>query len=247
MNEVRMDEIKVIPTGGELTLRTGDAPKVIDPYEYRGFRYTALTAGSFTELVKAKGSQASAIIFMDDAGFCAILDDSIKNRPQDRISYKFESSTQRKEWGAVLGANGEGFTIKKLTDFLKRREEGEIESIEDLLFAVQNFKYATLTAGDFTYDSRNNYTFSIKVNEAEGTVRIPTAIIAKVEIYKGSGFFQDVEVEIDIHKPKDAGEQPVFHLSCPKWERYVVKAKDHEYETLIAALADWLVVTGKPE
>ena len=239
-----INKMEITPNGSDLTIRTGTAPKIIDPFDYQGFRYTALTPESFIELVKAKGVKENTIVFMNDVGFSAILDDSVTDRNQDEVRYEFETSTQVKEWRGILSEGGLGFQVKSFCDFLKLREEGEIDGISELLFAAQNFKYATNITGDYTFDSRNNYTFSIKVNEADGTVRIPAVMIAKIEIYRGSGLVQDVEIEIDIHKPKSAEEQPVFHLLCPKWQRYVEKAKEHEFERLTTTLAGWLVVTG---
>ena len=104
-------------------------------------------------------------MFMNDVGFSAVLDDSVIDRNQDEVRYEFETSTQVKEWRGILSEGGLGFQVKSFCDFLKRREEGEIDGISELLFAAQNFKYATNITGDYTFDSRNNYTFSIKVNE----------------------------------------------------------------------------------
>ena len=38
-----INKMEITPNGSDLTIRTGTAPKIIDPFDYQGFRYTALT------------------------------------------------------------------------------------------------------------------------------------------------------------------------------------------------------------
>ncbi|GHV50307.1 hypothetical protein FACS1894216_02250 [Synergistales bacterium] len=243
INHPFVELLEIKPDGGELIIRTGDAPTVFDPYA--GFQYTALTPKSFVELVRAKGKQEHAVIFMHGGGFSAILDDTVTDRPQDVINYGFAFSTQFEEWREVLTNDGDAFKIKELADFLKRREPCEIMDADKFLYAVQNFKYVSNITGDFTFDDRNNYVFSIKVNDAEGTVRFPAVINAYIEIFRGSGFVQDIPIEVEIVKPKNPGEEPLFLLSCPTFERYRVKAAEREFEELRNELDGWLVAEGQ--
>lgn len=243
-----MNDIKVSVTPndqGELVLRNGEAKPVFD---YRGFTYKADGTRDFAALVGAKAPETdSCIVFFNDSGFKAILDDRVQDRPQDRVVYSFQQSVQMKEWADVLGERGKVFGIKDFADFLKRREEGEIQDLENLLYAVQNFKYVTNIEGDFTFEDRNNYTFNVKVNEAETTVRVPKVLVVSLEIFKGSGFKQDVEIEIEVHRPKDPSEKPGFLLSCPKFGRYHETAKEYEFSQLAVLLEGYLVVAGSPE
>jgi hypothetical protein len=116
--------------------------------------------------------------------------------------------------------------------------------MDELLFAVQNFRYVTNIEGDFTFADRNNYTFNIKVNEAESTVRIPKTLNVSLEIFKDSGFIQTMEVEIEVHRPKDQTEKPGFLLSCPKIDRYLDVAKQHEVARLLDSLPGYLIIAG---
>lgn len=234
----------IVPEGcHDLTIREGSTPDPLPLYNYQGFRYKADTTPSFVELVKRKGVQENAVIFADEDGFFAILDDQVKDRKQDTVSHPFALSVRAQEWSDVL-THGKVFGIKGIVDFLKRRDENEIDNLPELLYAMQNFKYVSNITGDFTFDSRNNYTFAVKVAEAEGTVRIPPTVYATLELFEASGWSQTMEIELEIRKPKDAGESPMIALSCPKFERYLKAAKDKETEDMKRQLDGWLVVSG---
>ena len=224
----------------EITVRQGGAP---DIFQYEGFRYTANTLDSFAKLVMAKAVKENCIVFCNEKGFHAILDDTVQDREQDSVSYGFAPSVQAQEWQKVL-IGGHVFDVKGLVDFLKRREENEITDIDRLLFAVSNFKYVTNVHGDFSFDDRNNYTFNVKLSDGEGTVRIPKVITAKIEILNGSDFRQDIEIEVEVERPKDPSERPCFLLSCPKYPRYYKAAIDWEYTQLLKRLPDYLIVQG---
>lgn len=236
---------KVYPAGDQILIREGQAPKPLDPYDYKGFRYAALSTKAFATLVKTKGSKDNAVVFANSKGFFAILDDTVKDRPQDTVSLDFIISTKCREWTDIL-EGGHVFNIKQLIDFLKRRDEDEIENIEEIIYAVRNFKYVSTITGDFTYDDRSNYVFSFKVKDAEGTVRIPQTIMATIEVFKDSDWPQALEIEVEVQKPKEEGEGPLIKLSCPKWDRYLETAKDFEFTTLEKELNEWLLVTGYP-
>lgn len=237
-------KMQILPAGDELTIRVGQAAKELDPYDYPGFSHQAFTTQSFISLVDAKANKFQAVIFANDKGFSAICDDSIEDRPWDRISMKFEFSTQAKEWQEIL-ENGKVFSIKNLVDFLKRRDEKEIDNLDELLYAFKNFKFAKSIIGDFSYDDRNNYNFALKVNNTETTVRIPAVVQANIEIFKGSGFVSSMDIEIEVQEPTTSSEQPLIFLSCPTFPRQYEKAKEVEIETLRQGLPDWLIVEGQ--
>ena len=234
-------KINISPIGEELVLRTGTAPEV---FQYKGFKYQAENVKSFVDLVKVKSSPEHGIVFYNENCFFAVIDDTVQDREQDHVFYAYIHSVQFKEWSPML-LTTKAYSIKDFADFLKRREPHEIPKINDLLYAVQNFRYVTNIQGDFSFEDRNNYTFNVKINEAEGTVRVPRTINTSIEIFKDSGFFQNIEVEIEVHRPKDQDENPGFILSCPKFARYYEGAKKHEVDTLLELLPDYLVVAGE--
>lgn len=243
-------EIKnlVVPQGHKepITILEGVAAKPLPLFDYQGYQYTALDVKSFCELVKAKGKQPSALIFSDDAGFTAILDDTVISRKQDTVRMPYTYSVQMEEWEPVLSPGGHVFALKELIDYIKRADGKTIDNFESLLSSFKNFKYVSNVTGDFTFDNRNNYTFCVKVKDAEGTVRIPQTFCANVEIFKNSDWFQWMEIEVEISQPKAAGEQPLFLLSCPKFPRYLQAAQENLYEQMKKELDGWLVVQGRP-
>lgn len=241
-----LNDIKITPQGDTLIIREGQAATQLDPYDYQGFQYTATDVQSFCALVTAKCSPADAVVFSNGEGFQAILNDKIIDRRQDTVKMPYTYSIQMEEWKPVL-ENGETFTVKGLVDYIKRADPASIENFEILLDAFKNFRYVSSISGDFSYDNRNNYTFSVKMKDAEGTVRIPQSFMANIEIYKDSDWFQWMEIEVEIYKPKEAGEQPVFLLSCPKFERYKETAQEELFDTMKASLKDLLVVHGSPK
>ncbi|SMC64123.1 DUF2303 family protein [Sporomusa malonica] len=233
-------QINITPLGDTINIRHGQA---IPIYQYDGFQYTANSTDSLITLVKSKGVQENCVIAYDEKGFKAILNDKIMDRDQDRITYNFKNSLQYKEWERIL-TNGVTFDQKNFIDFLRRREVGEIVDPESLIAAIQNFKYVTNIAGDFTYDNNNNYTFAIKVGDAEGTVHLPQMIYANIEVYNESGFVQCMEIELEVRRPKGDGEKPSFALTCPKLPRYLKSAVEYEIEKVKIELKDYLIVAG---
>ena len=241
---MEMEDVKVnvVATGEELVLRHG---KASDLFRYEGFQYKAEGTSSFASLVKSKAAKEHCVVFNNSSGYVAILDDRINTRPHDTVSMSHLPSIQMGEWSQIM-TKGKVFDIKGMADFLKRRNHGEIDGIEELLYAVQNFKYVTNVTGDFSFEDRNNYTFNVKIAEAETTVKVPKSIVVHLEIYKGSEFFQDVEVEIEVNRPKDQSEKPGFLLQCPTFDRHIQVALESEARRMKELLPGFLVVDGAP-
>jgi hypothetical protein len=233
-------QINVNPSGEVLVIREGEAAPI---YVYKGFSYMADSTDSLISLVKAKGAKANVIVAYNDAGIEVILDDTVVERKQDRLAYKFKNSIQFEEWEKIL-TRGCSLDQKEFIKFLQRRETGEIDNIESLMASIQQFKYVTNIAGDFTYDDNNNYNFAIKIGDAEGTVRLPQFIFAKIEIYLESGLVQTMEIEMEVIRPRGEGEKPMFNLSCPKLSRYLQEAVDYEIKKLKKELDGYLIVAG---
>ena len=233
-------QINVTPVGDTLIIREGQAPKI---YEYSGFDYTADSKTSLIALVQSKSVKENCVVFYNTNGFNAILDDKVIARNQDHVAYGFKKSQQYQEWKEIL-ERGSVFGQKNFIDFLRRREPGEIENIESLIAAIQNFKYVTNISGDFTYDDRNNYTFAFKIGDAEGTVRLPQIMMANIEVFNESEFIQMMELELEVQKPKSEGDKLAFFIHCPKLSRYSKKAVEHEIEVVKAELDGYLIVAG---
>ncbi|MEG1825441.1 MAG: hypothetical protein RRY12_01405 [Cloacibacillus sp.] len=229
-----------------IVLLEGTAPTPLKPYNYQGFQYEALDVKSFCRLVKEKGILDYAVVFGNKDGFHSILDDTVIHRSQDTVTMPYTYSVQMEEWRPVLESGGAVFKLKELIDYIKRSDNQTIENFDTLLDSIKNFKYVSNITGDFTFDNRNNYTFCVKVKDAEGTVRIPQVFLANIEIYKNSDWFQWMEIEIEIEQPKQAGEQPLFQLRCPKFHRYLQEAQENLFDQMTQELNGWLIVQGNP-
>lgn len=234
------EQINLTVNGEGVTIRHGDAPEI---YEYKGFSYTADSTDSLIALVKSKGVKENCVISYNEEGFKVILNDKVLDRPQDRLIYAFKKSLQYKEWAKIL-EGGATFEQKSFIDFLRRREENEIVDVDSLIAAVQNFKYVTTTSGDFTFDDNNNYTFAFKIGDAEGTVRLPQFLYADITIFNESGYVQNIEIELEVRKPKAEGEKPTFALTCPKLQRYINEALEFEIDKVKKELNGYLIVAG---
>lgn len=233
-------DIQIVPQGDTLIIREGQAPQL---FVYNGFNYTADSTPALIALVKSKSVKENCVLAYNDKGFMVILDDKVLDRRQDRIAYNFQKSLQYKEWAEIL-EDGLVFDQKRLIDFMKRREAGEVDHVDNLIAALQNFKFVTNITGDFTFDDRNNYTFSYKVGEAEGFVKVPQLVTAHIEIFNESDFEQVMEIEIEVRKPKEQGEKPLFALTCPKLSRYLKEATQIEIDTVKRELDGYLIVAG---
>lgn len=226
--------------GKEVIVRHGEAPRI---FEYRGFQHEVYSTDSFIRLVKEKSTKPNCVIAYNDDKIIAVLNDKVVDRDQDRVVYAFRKSLQYDEWKEVLN-RGAVFDQKTLIKFLQRREMNEIDDMEMFLAMLQNFKYVTNIEADFSRADDQNYTFAIKVGEQEGSIKIPQVIYLNLEIFNESGYIQQIEIEVEVYKPKEAGEKPGFKLTCPKLQRYLKAAVDHEIDQLKDGLKSYLIVTG---
>lgn len=240
MSYEEKNQINITPAGEQLVIRKGEAPKI---FVYDGFCHTADSTDSLISLVRAKGNQENVVIAYNESGIKAIMDDSVQERSQDRVNYAFKFSQQYEEWKTIL-TRGEVMDQKEFIKFLQRREPGEVENFEHLIACLQQFKYVTNIAADFSRADDQNYTFMIKIGEAEGSIKLPQLITANIEVYNESGFVQPMELELEVHKPKSEGEKPLFALTCPKLQRYLKAAVNFEIEHLKGELKDYLIVAG---
>lgn len=234
------EQFNITAAGDTLNIRRGEAPQI---FVYDGFKHIADSTDSLIALVKSKGVQPDTVIAYNEKGIKAILDDTVKDRSQDRVHYEYKYSQQYREWEKIL-TSGNAFDQRNFIKFLQRREPGEIEGIEALLVSLQNFKYVTNIDADFSRVNDQNYTFMIKVGEAEGSIKLPQLITANIEVFNESKFIQPMELELEVYKPKGEGEKPMFALTCPKLQRYLKAAVNFEIEHLKNELEGYLIVAG---
>lgn len=229
--------VHIAPEGDKVTILHGN----VDVHQFQGTKYQLDSVASVIELVRWKGSKEKTVIFYDDQGIRVILDDTILDRPQDRATYGFKFADSFLEWRKILDSS---LSQKKFVDFLKRRPFDESLVVEPLLAQVQNLKLMTQIVGDYTYDDNNNITFMFKTKDGEGMTKLPTVITISLVVLNESDYSQNIEFELELRKPKSEDEKPLFIISCPKLQRYIKEAVEHEVGIMKEALKGYLIMAG---
>jgi hypothetical protein len=236
-----LDEIKVLvspETGStELNIFTGEK-KVFYP---GGTDYRLDTIDAIAELVKFRGYSDKTLIFFDNKGIGIILDDSIMDRPKDHGKFVFKTSAEWDEWVAVLN---KALPQKQFVDFLKLRQPEEVHEMDDLLGKAQYLSYATSIIGDFGYEDRDNITVAIKIKDAETTTKIPRQFEITLPLVFGASEVVDMEISLELQKPREEGQKPLFTLTCPKFNRYWSEAVGWEISRLKELLPGYQILAG---
>ena len=228
-----------------LVIREGEAPRIS---VYGGYRYSLEDTDSLIAFVRKYSTPENGIIVYGDSGIGCNMDSSIQDRRQDFIQYSFEDSFAAQEWGGIIKGSTLRLSIREFVYFLEHRAPDEIgmQFLDDLIDCVKHMKYAVTTETDHSFDDRNNFTVAIKVGENQGNVKIPKRMYVNLELIKGSGFLQELEIEIETILAKGPTEGgTAFELSCPNWQRYWLNARENEVAKVRSAFPDWLIVAGK--
>lgn len=232
-----VERVHVEPKDGQVAILHGN----IEVYQYRGFDYKLDSIQSVIDLVKVKGSKERTVLFYNDSCVQVILDDTVTDRPKDEATYSFKFSDSFSDWRKILGS---ALTQKGFVDFLKRRPYEETTVLEPLLAKVQNLKLMTEIVGEYTYDDNNNISFMYKTKDGEKMTKLPSVITINLAILNESDFFQSIEFELELKKPKSENEKPVFILTCPKMDQYIKNAVAHEVGILKSALDGYFILAG---
>jgi len=209
-------------------------------FQYRGFNHVIEDTKSIIGLVDRYGSPNNTLIFVNKERIYVIFDDSIKDRPQDTAVCKFCVSDQAMEWFNIQDSS---VRQTKFIDFLKCRPEGEVENLDALLAAVKVLKITTEIIGNYEYDDRGNITFMYKTKDKEGKCSIPSVLNVTMPMLN-NGDVLEIEMELEVVKPKSETEKPAFIISCPKWPRYYKQAVEVEIKKLKDALPEYLILAG---
>ncbi|MEG0431020.1 MAG: hypothetical protein RR420_05355 [Anaerovoracaceae bacterium] len=234
------NEINVnIPAGqDQVKVFTGTA----ECYQLKGAKFDIESTQSMIDLINRKSNKEVAMILYNENGIKTILDDTISNRTKDIAYFQFNASLQLKEWKRILK---NGLTQKEFVNFLKLREDEEIQDIENIMANIQKLKIDTKIAGEYE-DDGNNVTFVFKSKDGEEMSKLPKLIYAQMPIIHDGKEFK-LEFELELIKPKTEEEKPRFVVSCPKLERYWKQAVESEIDALKEALDGYLILNGSTE
>lgn len=229
-----------VPGATELNIYTGEKK----PYYPSGKRHQLDTIDAIAELVKFRGSKEGSLIFFNEAGAGIILDDRIMDRPQDKGHFKFLASEELKEWQRVINKS---LNQREFVDFLKLRNPEEVVDLDYLLGQVQFIQFGTLINGDFNYEDKNNITMMVKIKDMETTAKIPQQITVNVPLVFGSAKVISMEIQLDLERPTNENQKPVFKLTCPKFNRYWKEAVEFEVNRLKELLPGHQIISGSME
>lgn len=234
--------IHVTATDGILTILEGQAYV----HKPEGFAYRLNSLRSFIDLVVAKGAQPGAVIFYNDNGMAAILDDAIMDRPKDRASYEFCYSMGMSDWQGIFGR---ACNQKDLITFLKNHPADIVGGADYLISILSKLKVVTEIVGDYQHDDNNNVSFFFKSKDGEGNVKIPGTIEISLPIFEESTLISTLELEVELTKPKSENERPTIKLTCQKFNYYRKQAVDFEVDKLKQELSNYayLILAGQPK
>lgn len=236
--KVNLEIYPVDDHAAEVHFRTGQLPT---PYQYQGYKYNLESMQSVIDLIRWKGSKENTVIFVDEEGVQAILDDTVTDQPKDGAVYQYKKSLEYQEWQIILG---KAIPQKVFIDFLKRRPENQVDENDLLLASVQKLNLATVITGDFEYEDINNHVVSFKIKETETSTKLPKVLVVSMPLIYGSENVLTMEVELEFCAPRNDGEKPVFLLTIPKFDRYWQEAIDYEVAKLKEQLKDYLILSG---
>lgn len=237
MSGAGVERVFIEPKDGQVTILHG----TIQVYQFNGVKHKLDSIASIIDLIENKGSREKTVIFYNDSQVQAILDDTVMDRPQDYATYGFVFSDTFTEWKGILE---KALSQKDFVDFLKRRPTEEMPVVEPLLAQVQNLKLMTEIVGDYSYDDNNNITFMFKTKDGEGMTKLPSVITVEMPLLNESEFYQLIDFELELRKPKSENEKPAFILTCPKIKRYIKTATENEVDILKEALDGYLIMAG---
>lgn len=210
-------------------------------HDWNPRRYDIESMESLIQLVRAKGTPDKTVMGYTLNQVQTIFDDTIENRPLDKATYNFSHADELIDWRGIFGKR---INQKELIDFLKRREDEEVENREQLIANAQKLKLVTKVIGDYTYDDNNNVSFFFESKDGEGAVMLPSTIYVTIPILNESTYSATMEVEVELIKPKSEDEKPQIIFKCPKLKKHIKDAVKHEIDIMKKELPEYLILAG---
>ena len=243
---------------GELHfVRNGETYKEVTKDRHEPFRvhqdreYTMSDSESFVKAIrKCKADPAKGIIFyyghigQNNTTVTMLFDET--NR-KEKITLPLKTSLEIKAFFNDPKDPGQGIFDQKA--FLKLIDTfPECVAIDDFpIFRAMVEKIKLSTKIDFE-SNVNADALVFYYQETTGgdqTGRLPKKLTLRLPFYEGSRVKMELDVELEITKPKTAEEKPAFKLINVKHERTEKSALTAEIATLQLELEGWEFVNGK--
>lgn len=242
------DNIKVVvnPTTDRVRIEYQEPTEFI----YKGAQYTLTSTQAVIDLIKKRGSIENTLIFYQDnpdsPKIQVVLDDMIQDRNKDIAVYNFEESDLLKEWKTIM--DNQGIDQKAFIKFLKRRDGSEFVDpvmLQQLLAISQTLNIASVINFDSIYQNENNKEVSFKIKDADSSTIIPDIFTLQMPIYNESDLICEIEVEIELVKPREEGQKARFVLTCPRLPSYKKAAIRYEVDKMRTALEGYEFLAGR--
>jgi hypothetical protein len=218
-------------------------------YIFTGSQCDLTSTQAVIDLINKRGSAENTLIYYldkpDKPTIQVILDDTIQDRDQDTAVYRFEESDLLKEWKAVFGESG--IDQKNFIKFLKRRDASEFTQpalLQELLAIAQTLNIATVINFDSMYQNENNKEVSFKIKDADSSTYIPDTFRLQIPLYNESDLISEIEIELELVKPRDEGQKARFVLSCPRLPKDKKLAIQYEIDKIRKELPGYTLLAG---
>lgn len=243
-----MDEnqtIKIVPQPGTEKLIIEHRPvQELKVHPWNVLSLETSDVESFVEVVRFRGTPENTIVTIDGQNTAkAILNDQVMVRPFDTVSMRITEGDEFGDWHTICGKK---LTQKQMVDFLKNREPETVAGAENLIVTFARLKTITQIIGEYENDNDGNVHFMFKSQNGEGHASIPNLIYATIPVFESKDpLYQIMEFEVEFIRPKAETEKPLFVISCPRMNRYIKKASEHEMDKLRKELVGFTLLNNK--
>lgn len=215
--------------------------KKINQWNIRNYVFNSVQ--SFADFINAKCIEDKTIIVYNDEYIKAVLDETVQDRPLEHAKYEYQRSLEFKAWGNIFGKR---LLQKDFIKFLKSREPNEIVgNVENISMQFSKLNMITSIVGEYCTSDNGDVTFAYKETTGkEGVASIPTSMKIQIPLLNESDYVQEMEIEIEITRPKSEDDKPMIILTCTREELYLKRAIAAEVEKLKNELAGYMVLSG---
>ena len=211
-----------------VTIITGEALTPEREYKYRGMSHSVASTNSFIDFMLKYGNKETSIVDISRTQMSAILDESIRDRNQDTLSYPIVASEY---FRSFCKQTSEPFTQHSLSCFLDKFAN-YIDGAVDLKSTIQIVK---ISAGI----KMENVDTDDKYKVISGT--IPKTMTVTMPIYKGGETIR-FTTNFEMIIPEKADEKIKFQISFPFLEEILQQAFDLEFEKVKKGLPGYLIL-----
>ena len=219
-----------------VTVITGEALTPEREYKYKGMSHSVASTNSFIDFMLKYGNKETSIVDISRTQMSAILDESIRDRNQDTLSYPIVASEY---FRSFCKQTSEPFTQHSLSCFLDKFAN-YIDGAVDLKSTIQIVKISAGIKME-NVDTDDKYKVSVEVDNKVTSGTIPKTMTVTMPIYKGGETIR-FTTNFEMIIPEKADEKIKFQISFPFLEEILQQAFDLEFEKVKKGLPGYLIL-----